>query len=93
MESFYKTIKRELINDLKKARLSDILIQDDGCWLVEGANGRVHILKPDGEVITIMNNISKSNLQKRIRSSKWENLTLEQQNKFKDDFIDYINWK
>ena len=35
------------INDLEKARPSDILIQDDGRFLIRGANGRIHVMEAD----------------------------------------------
>jgi len=36
------------INDVQRARPADILIQDDGHWVIRGQNGRIHILEPDG---------------------------------------------
>ncbi|MHC5216667.1 T7SS effector LXG polymorphic toxin [Enterococcus sp. LJL128] len=80
------------INDLQRARPSDVMIQEDGRWLVRGQNGRVHVLEANGEIVTTMNNVTKSNLQMRLQSSRWSKLTLEQINKFKTDFSNYVNW-
>ena len=81
------------INDLEKARPSDILIQDDGRFLIRGANGRIHVIEANGEIVTTMNKVTNSNVQQRINSGRWSRLTLEQEEAFKNNFSNYINWK
>ncbi len=80
------------INDLQRARPADILLQNDGRWLVTGGNRRVHVIDPSGEIVTTMINVSKSNLQKRINSNRWSRWTLEEKQQFENNFKDYLNW-
>ena len=47
-----------VINDLNKAKPSNIYLQDDGRYVIKGSNGRVHILESDGELVTTMNNVT-----------------------------------
>lgn len=60
------------INDLQRARPSDILLQEDGRWVIRGQNGRVHILEQDGQIVTTMNQVANSNLLTRVSSGKVE---------------------
>lgn len=80
------------INDLQRAKPSDVLLQEDGRWVIKGQNGRVHIIEPDGELVTTMNKVTNSNIQSRFQSGRWSKLTLEQEKQFEQVFNKYINW-
>ena len=80
------------INDVQRARPADILIQDDGHWVIRGQNGRIHILEPDGEIVTTMDKVTNSNVQQRIASGRWSPLTLGEEELFKQLFSKYVNW-
>ncbi|HGV3501800.1 TPA: VENN motif pre-toxin domain-containing protein [Providencia stuartii] len=80
-----------VINDVQKSRPADILIQDDGRWVVKGSGGRIHVIEPDGEVVTSFDNPA-SNTNRRIKDGTWNRLSNEQLNEFKDKFSDYIRW-
>ncbi|ELO81637.1 hypothetical protein SEEERB17_020811 [Salmonella enterica subsp. enterica serovar Enteritidis str. SARB17] len=81
------------INDLQNARPSDILIQTkDNRWVVLGPKGRVHIIEGDGsEIITTMNN-PRRNTDSRIDDGRWRRMTLEEEEKFKEIFSDYVRF-
>jgi len=81
------------INDVQRARPADVLIQDDGRWVVRGQGGRVHIIEPNGEIVTTMNHVTQANVQKKINSGEWSKLTLEQQKIFLEYFYNYVNWQ
>lgn len=53
-----------VINDVQKSRPSDILIQDDGRWVVKGNDGKIHLIEPDGEVVTSFKNSDKNTAQR-----------------------------
>jgi len=80
------------INDVQRARRADVLIQDDGRWVVRGQNGRVHILEKDGEIVTTMNKVTDANVKTRIRDGRWSRLTLEQEQQFSSGFSKYVKW-
>ncbi|MCL6601191.1 MAG: RHS repeat-associated core domain-containing protein, partial [Alicyclobacillus macrosporangiidus] len=61
---------RQALNDVQKARPSDVLRQNDGRWVVKGSNGRVHIFEEDGEHVTSFRN-SAANTAKRIAEGTW----------------------
>ena len=81
-----------VINDVQRARPADVFLQDDGRWVVRGQNGRVHILEPNGEVVTTMSNVTRANLNQRIANERWMRLTLEQETLFGEIFSNYVNW-
>ncbi|QXB07857.1 hypothetical protein I6L80_20815 (plasmid) [Providencia rettgeri] len=80
-----------VINDVQKSRPADILIQDDGRWVVKGSDGRVHLIEPDGEVVTSFKNSDKNTAQ-RIRDGKWNRPSNEKLDEFKEKFSDYVRW-
>lgn len=61
----------QVVNDIENSRPSDILVQDDGRWVILGPKGRVHILEPNGEVVTSIENDRKNTLN-RIKDGRWE---------------------
>ena len=81
-----------VVNDVQRARPSDILIQDDGRWVVRGQHGRVHILEPGGVHVTTFNP-SNSNVLDRVATQQWNRLTLEQERVFRESFSNYVNWR
>ncbi|WP_193014341.1 MULTISPECIES: VENN motif pre-toxin domain-containing protein [Gammaproteobacteria] len=80
-----------VINDVQKSRPSDILIQDDGRWVVKGNDGRIHLIEPDGEVVTSFKNSDKNTAQ-RIRDGRWNRPSNEKLDEFKEKFSDYVRW-
>lgn len=80
-----------VVNDVQTARRSDILVQDDGRWVVKGDNGRVHILEPSGEVVTSFKN-PIANTNGRIRSGEWSRATEDELKAFQSKFSDYVKW-
>uniref|UniRef100_UPI0034D72269 VENN motif pre-toxin domain-containing protein n=1 Tax=Proteus mirabilis TaxID=584 RepID=UPI0034D72269 len=80
-----------VINDVQKSRPSDILVQDDGRWVVKGNDGRIHLIEPDGEVVTSFKNSDKNTAQ-RIRDGRWNRPSNEELDEFKDRFSDYVRW-
>lgn len=74
-----------VINDVQNSRPSDILVQDDGRWVVLGTKGRVHIIEPNGEVVTSMQN-PKQNTNNRLRDGRWEKLNNDKLQEFKYKF-------
>ncbi|MBA5235552.1 VENN motif pre-toxin domain-containing protein [Pectobacterium aroidearum] len=80
-----------VINDVQNSRPSDILVQDDGRWVVLGPKGRVHIIEPSGEVVTSMQN-PKQNTNNRLQDGRWEKLNSDKLQEFKDKFSDYVRW-
>ncbi|HDS1239214.1 TPA: VENN motif pre-toxin domain-containing protein, partial [Pluralibacter gergoviae] len=80
-----------VINDVQNSRPSDILIQDDGRWVVLGPKGRVHIIEPNGEVVTSMQN-PKQNTNNRLQDGRWQKLDNQKLQEFKDKFSDYVRW-
>ncbi|WP_260579242.1 hypothetical protein [Proteus mirabilis] len=80
-----------VINDVQKSRPSDILVQEDGRWIVKGSGGKVHIIEPDGEVVTSFYN-PKANTDNRVKKGEWQQPSNEQLDDFKEKFSDYIKW-
>lgn len=80
-----------VINDVQKSRPSDILVQDDGRWVVLGPKGRAHIIEADGEVVTSFDNSGK-NTNGRIIKGEWQRASNDQLNEFKSKFSDYVRW-
>ena len=80
------------INDVQRARPADVLLQNDGRWVVRGQNGRVHILESNGQIVTTLSNKTNANVLAEINSGKWSRLTIEQQNQFANLFRNYVNW-
>ncbi|ABS46260.1 hypothetical protein BZ17_3153 [Yersinia pseudotuberculosis IP 32953] len=80
-----------VINDVQKSRPADILVQDDGRWVVKGSGGKIHIIESDGEVVTSFYN-PKANTDSRVRRGEWNYLSNEQLEQFKQKFSDYIKW-
>ncbi|ENT5053362.1 hypothetical protein ACE6X6_004164 [Salmonella enterica subsp. enterica] len=81
------------INDLQNARPSDILIQTkDNRWVILGPKERVHIIEGNGsEIITTMNN-PRRNTNSRLNDGRWRRMTLEEEEKFKEIFSDYVRF-
>ena len=77
------------INDLNKAKPSNIYLQDDGRYVIKGSNGRVHILEPDGELVTTMNSVT--NFDKRVSSGRYTPLGEIQKGEFAQKFGSYLN--
>ena len=77
------------INDLNKVKPSNVYLQDDGRYVIKGSNGRVHIMEPDGEIVTTMNNVT--NFNKRVSSGRYVPLTEEQKADFAKKFSSYLN--
>ncbi|WP_254592711.1 VENN motif pre-toxin domain-containing protein [Pectobacterium polaris] len=80
-----------VINDVQKSRPADILIQDDGRWVVKGNGGKVHVIESDGEVVTSFYN-PKANTDSRVRKGEWSHPSNEQLEQFKQKFSDYVKW-
>ncbi|QYM92797.1 VENN motif pre-toxin domain-containing protein [Dickeya zeae] len=80
-----------VINDVQKSRPADILVQDDGRWVILGSNGRVHLVEQNGEVVTSFENPNKNTAQ-RINSGRWHRATNDELSNFKDKFSDYVRW-
>jgi len=80
-----------VINDVQKSRPADILMQDDGRWIVKGSGGKVHIIESDGEVVTSFYN-PKANTDARVRKGEWNNPSNKELEQFKQKFSDYIKW-
>ncbi|WP_228407788.1 hypothetical protein [Proteus cibi] len=80
-----------VINDVQKSRPSDIVVQEDGRWIVKGSGGKVHIIEPDGEVVTSFYN-PKANTDNRVKKGEWQRPSNEQLDDFKEKFSDYIKW-
>lgn len=74
-----------------QSRPSDILIQDNGRWVVKGNDGRIHLIEPDGEVVTSFKNSDKNTAQ-RIRDGRWNRPSNEKLDEFKEKFSDYVRW-
>ncbi|MEJ8548093.1 RHS repeat-associated core domain-containing protein [Brevibacillus borstelensis] len=70
-------------NDVQKARDADILIQDDGRWIVRGQNGRIHVFEPNGQHLTTFKN-PDNNTKMRIQRGQWTRPSHEQINQFRD---------
>ncbi|MDF7669633.1 VENN motif pre-toxin domain-containing protein [Orbaceae bacterium ESL0721] len=79
----------QVINDIENSRPSDILVQDDGRWVVLGPKGRAHIIEPDGEVVTSIKN-DRQNTLNRIKNGRWERPSSDKLQEFNDKFSDYI---
>ncbi len=85
----------QTINDLQNARSSDILMQDDGRWVILGPKGRAHIIEQDGsEIITSMRDITKRNIEHRMNRDKgrWSRPSLAELEKFRQIFIKYVKF-
>lgn len=79
------------LQDLNNSRPSDLLVQDDGRWVIKGPNGRVHVLESDGEIVTSFKNPSQ-NTGRRISEGRWSYPTSEQISEFKNKFSGYVRW-
>ncbi len=77
------------INDVNRATPSKIYMQDDGRFVVQGNNGRVHILEPNGEIVTTMNKVT--NFTDRVRNGRYIPLTESQKMDFVEKFDQYLN--
>ena len=66
-------------NDLINARDADIFVQpSDGRYVIRCKGSREHIIEPDGEVVTTINNRPKAAHQQRLRAGKIRRATLEE---------------
>ena len=77
------------INDINRATPSKIYMQDDGRYVVQGTNGRVHILEQNGEIVTTMNKVT--NFNDRVRKGRYIPLTESQKMDFVKKFDQYLN--
>lgn len=77
------------INDLNKAKPADVYMQEDGRYIIKGAGNRVHVLEPDGEIVTTMNNVT--NFKKRVARNQYMPLTESQKVEFAKNFGEYLN--
>ncbi|WP_200902843.1 hypothetical protein [Pseudomonas fluorescens] len=80
-----------VVNDVQVARPADILIQDDGRWVIKGLKDCIHIIEPDGEVVTSLNN-PKANTIDRIRRGQWRPASQDELDKFESIFSNYVRW-
>ena len=64
-------------------------MQDDGRYVIKGNNGRVHILEPDGEVVTTMKNVT--NFDYRVQSGRYTPLSEAEKYEFAQKFSQYLN--
>jgi len=80
-----------VVNDVQTARPSDILVQDDGRWVIKGGNGRIHILEPSGEVVTSFVN-PNANTNSRIQRGEWVRASQDELKRFEVKFSDYVRW-
>ena len=77
------------INDVNRAKPSNIYLQKDGRYVVKGSKGRVHIFEPDGELVTTIDNVT--NFNKRVSSGRYTPLTEAQKTEFANRFGCYLN--
>ncbi|WP_437439622.1 hypothetical protein [Kosakonia sacchari] len=80
-----------VINDVQKSRQADILVQDDGRWVIKGNGGKLHIIEPNGEVVTSFYN-PKANTDSRVNRGEWNYPSNDQLEQFRQKFSDYIRW-
>lgn len=78
-----------VIGDLNQATPSRIFTQEDGRYVIRGGNGRVHILEPDGEIVTTMNKVT--NFMKRVISGRYQSLSESEKYEFAKKFSKYLN--
>lgn len=77
------------INDVNRATPSKIYMQADGRYVVQGNNGRVHILEQNGEIVTTMNKVT--NFNDRVRKGRYIPLAESQKMDFVKKFDQYLN--
>ncbi|HEY0211556.1 hypothetical protein, partial [Acerihabitans sp.] len=80
-----------VIKDVQTSRPCDILVQNDGRWVILGDNGRVHLLEKNGQVITSFKNVNKNTTQ-RVNDGRWHKASNDELADFKDKFTDYVRW-
>ncbi|WP_177141023.1 hemagglutinin repeat-containing protein [Pseudomonas gingeri] len=80
-----------VVNDIQTARPSDILVQDDGRWVIKGGNGRIHVLESNGEVVTSFLN-PNANTNSRIQKGEWARASQDELKRFESQFSDYVKW-
>lgn len=56
------------INDVNRETPSKIYMQNDERYVVQGNNGRVHVLEQSGEIVTTMNKVT--NFIDRVRKGR-----------------------
>jgi hypothetical protein len=61
---------QEAFNDAQRARLADVFIQSDKCYVVRGQRGREHIFEDDGELVTSLTRPHKAHLRKIHRGER-----------------------
>ncbi len=76
------------INDLNKSGPSRIFLQEDGRIVIRGDSGRVHILEPDGEIVTTMNRVT--NFNDRVYSGRYRAMTESERIEFVNKFDAYL---
>lgn len=62
------------------------MIQDDSRWVIKGLKDRIHIIEPDGEVVTSLNN-PKADTRDRIRRGQRPPASQDELDKFESIFL------
>lgn len=74
---------------MNRAKPSNIYFQDDGRYVIKGANGRVHIMEPNGELVTTMDRVP--NFAKRVTRGQYRPLTESEKMSFASKFGAYLS--
>ncbi|AJZ91976.1 hypothetical protein VW41_14045 [Klebsiella michiganensis] len=80
-----------VINDVQQSRPADILLQEDGSWIVKGSGANIHVIDPNGEVVTSFKNSDKNTAQ-RLNDGRWSRPDSSQLYEFKNKLSDYVRW-
>ncbi|KGQ03852.1 hypothetical protein BBAD15_g10932 [Beauveria bassiana D1-5] len=81
-----------VINDVQQSRPADILLQEDGSWIVKGSGANIHVIDPNGEVVTSFKNSDKNTAQ-RLNDGRWSRPDSSQLYEFKNKLSDYADYK
>jgi hypothetical protein len=74
------------LSDAQNAASQNVFLQEDGRYFVSGPKGRAHVFEMNGDIVTSLRNVSKSNIQKRLNSQQISRVSLEQFEKFRSIF-------
>ncbi|RDT51775.1 hypothetical protein DXF93_24755 [Escherichia coli] len=80
-----------VINDVQKLRPADILVQDEERWVIRGNGGNIHIIEPNGEVVTLSKNSDKNTTQ-RLNDGHWSRPDSSKLDEFRSKFSNYVRW-
>lgn len=72
-------------SDAQNVPMRNLFVQDDGRYVVIGANGRVHIFEADGTHVTSFWN-SATNTKERLAEGRWSLSSLDEYEQFKSLF-------